>query len=546
MLVSLQQQSIIDNSGYEIFERYYSDGEKIVVYYNGLVFIRGARAQDESISLIVEQYKNNGKINFRDIFGSYVLIITDSKSIIVFSDNSNMHGIYRSKNYLSSSIAEIGALTGGKINNKALCEYLTFHRSIYTDTIIEGVDKLPANEYLVINKKTDSFQYKDKKIGDIDNGSNIDNPKAFFRDFAKSIDRMKSIAALTGGFDSRLVACMINKYKKTDCFISGDNDEGADIICSKKTAEAAGFKWDRIIPPSPKEKADELVKKIYKEGQYKVEINSSGYRINYFMSILDKKYDILLSGNAGDMHKGFWDIRTIPFYPRGRKADMHKFARKYFISPSTSIYLGDSLKDEYNIIERETYTKFDRLIKDTVLKSCLCGGWCDWVPYSLQNTQNSHLHVYSPLQEYELVKYSYSIAPKGKRMNMFHRRLISYYNKPASRVRSIYRTSCSDNLIYLLCDYFSMIEYYVEGFVKMISRKLFNTKSHLNKSVQKEDLMPLIRSSKIANDSVEWGREKGYISGKFKIDSIPDEILRKIIYSFLLFHEVNDKIREHQ
>ncbi len=546
MLISLQQQCIIDQSGYEVFECDFPNGEKIVSYYSGLIFVRGARAQDESISIILEQYRKNRKIDFRNIFGSYVLIIIDSESIIVFSDNSNMHGIYRSKGYLSSSIVDIGALSGGKINNRALCEYLTFHRPVYTDTIIEGVDKLPADKYLQINKKTNSFQYKDKKIGDIDSGSNIDDPKTFFIDFSKSIDKMRPLAALTGGFDSRLIACMINKYKKTDCFISGDNDEGADIVCSKKTAEAAGFQWNHIIPPLPEEEADELVKKIYKEGQYKVEINASGYRINYFMSILDKKYDILLSGNAGDMHKGFWDIRTIPFYPRGKKADMHKFVRKYFISQSASIYLGDCLKDEYNKIENETYTKFDCLMKDTVLKSCLCGGWCDWIPYSLQYTWNNRLKVYSPLQEYELVKYSYSIAPKGKRMNMFHRRLISYYNKPASKVRSIYRTSCSDNPIYLFCDFFLTIEYYVEGFVKVVSRKLFNTKLRLNKPVQKEDFMPLIRSSKIARDSVEWGIENGYISGGLKIESIPNEFFRKIIYSFLLFQEINDRMKEHR
>lgn len=534
MLVSINSSRIENTIG---FKEYQFRG--ITVYYSGLIFVSGKKQGEESLRYITEKYMS-GEIPFREIYGSYALIIKDDEKIMVFSDNSNMHGIFISEQFIGSNLVEIARNIGGKLYDKAICEYLTFARPIWTDSLVQGVSKLESDKYVVLSRG--GIERLNKHIGTIEEASLISNPKEFFKSFVYAIKDCRVITALTGGYDSRLVSCVYNYYSHGDCFISGDNTEGEDIKCSKKTAEAAGFQWKQIIPPNPQLDGDKLIQKLYRTGEYKVEINTSGYRIAYFMSQLGKEYDILLTGDAGDMHKGFWDIRKIPFYPRGFRADMKKFARKYFIVLSNKKYLGENLNHVFTSLEHDTYKKFDEMRRKTVMKSCLYAGWSDWVPAGLRYTEATSPIQYSPLQELELVKYSYGITPKGKHMNMFHRKLISYYNQSASKVKTIYRTTCSDKPIDICLDVFRMTGFYGELIIKYMIRKIFHVKTYVNQYVNRMDLTSKIRESNLAARSVEWARNQGYIKLEYSKDTLPEGILGKIIYLYLLEKDIKIRI----
>ena len=88
MLISIKENKIINKTFYKNI----SYGE-IEIYYSGIIFLLGMKAGKDSIDCIVKNYKEKGKIPFRKIFGSYAIVLQDKNKLIVFTDNSNMHGI---------------------------------------------------------------------------------------------------------------------------------------------------------------------------------------------------------------------------------------------------------------------------------------------------------------------------------------------------------------------------------------------------------------------------------------------------------------------
>lgn len=146
MLISINSSRIENTKG---FKEYQFHG--LTVYYSGLIFASGKKQGEESLRYITEKYMS-GEIPFREIYGSYALIIKDDEKIMVFSDNSNMHGIFISEQFIGSNLVEIARNIGGKLYDKAICEYLTFARPIWTDSLVQGVSKLESDKYVVLSR----------------------------------------------------------------------------------------------------------------------------------------------------------------------------------------------------------------------------------------------------------------------------------------------------------------------------------------------------------------------------------------------------------
>lgn len=531
MLVSVKENQIIDVENFKLYEY-----KQLKVYYSGVVFIRGKKAGIESLKYICDWYIQ-GVIKFREIFGAYAIYIVSDDNIFCFSDNSMMHGILYSDKFFGDDLVKIGRMIGSGINKKALCEFMTFQRPIYRESLLEGISVFPSEKYAVI--KNGVVHIEDKNIGAIDDETNISEPKDFFRDVVYAINDKKVITALTGGYDSRLITAMYNYYAHADCFISGDNEKGDDIIWAKKAAQKGGLNLKHIVPKCIYKDGDKLIEHLYTMGGYKGDIDSSGNRITYFMEQLKREgYEILLTGNAGGNHKDFWYVRMVPIFPMKIFFNMERFARRCFIKSSKKQYLGENLTDVYNVLEEETYRMFKLCKRESVMKSCLCGGFIDYNANAFMQITCKDIVNYAPLQEFELNKYSYGIAPKGKRMCYFNRQLTSFYNEEMSKVKTIYGTTCSDKISYLIADEFRTMVYYITYVVKHILQKIKKKNLPVYKNVNKVDLIPLIKSSKTAKAAINWAKTSKYINQEITLDNVPDEILSKSIYVYMLYWDV--------
>lgn len=513
------------------FEKVYTCS-KFIVYMNGILFCRGKKAGRESINYIAEKIKSDRTIPFHELFGSYtVLIDICNKRQILFSDNSCMHGLFISDNYIGSNFKELVKTEGLYHFDKiGVCEYLGLIRGgLSGKTYVKGINiSSNLNFYEIDNG---NYFVRSKKIDDIDGESSIDDPIEFFRDISYALEDMKCVCALTGGFDSRAVAAVMNTFRSYDCFISGDNNKSPEIKSAVRTAKAGNFVMMQIKPEYSDIKQSDMNIKFLRTASFHTAFDTAQMRIDYFMNILKKQgYEILVDGSAGDMHKEFWFTQEFPYYWR-RKSNPKRFYKMRM--KQYSRFLGKMILDNINEMEEMELSVLNRLTKDRNSKSCLFYGWYnDWFSMAAKNSESESPAVYSPLQEIELVRYSYQMLPKGKFMNGFLRELTSCANRKAARVKTVYGTTASNEPIYLARDFVFQILRYGQQGMRFFVRKVFH-KSIFLVNVDLKNLDNKVLETEIAEEAVKWAKSKGCISQEASCSNIPFVLFEKIMNLYL-------------
>ncbi|MGI6306149.1 MAG: asparagine synthase-related protein [Bacteroidales bacterium] len=136
-------------------------------------------------------------------------------------------------------------------------ELLTLgYLSCAPSTLVKDVFYVVSGSYSVINlidkraKISSYHNYIQRKVNlkkeELFERANKALESAFLR-MLKVIDNRPILIPLSGGYDSRLIACLCKKYAVEDvtCYTYGRHDSH-EVSTSKKVAEALGFKWHYI------------------------------------------------------------------------------------------------------------------------------------------------------------------------------------------------------------------------------------------------------------------------------------------------------------
>ena len=261
MLLSFKE-GIIDSRAYDKFE--YPEFD---IYLSGFIFVRKLKAGKESLDFLARELEEKHAVPFAKLFGMYAIIIDfkDSDRFIAFTDNSSLHGMFITDNSLGSNYVELARHDGLKcFDELGVCEYIMMDRhGLSGHTLIEGIRSANYLEYYEVSSGKCSTL--SKGIEDIDGKTSIDDPFEFFGDIAHAVSDMKAICSLTGGYDSRMVASIMNTFRPFECFISGDNEASREIACAVNAAKAGGFKM-RVIHPELPEQSDSHTYKLLMGG----------------------------------------------------------------------------------------------------------------------------------------------------------------------------------------------------------------------------------------------------------------------------------------
>ena len=514
------------------FIKAYSD-EDISIYINGILFCKKMKAGNESIFYIAKCFKEESRIPFSEIFGSYTVIIDiHAKKQIVFSDNSCMHGFYISDHYIGSNFIEIIKAEGSKqLDAIGVCEYFCLIRGgLSRHTYVEGICFSSNEEYYVI--ENGMRKKHSKGIGSIEDKSTFDDPYEFFADVMYALEDKKIVCALTGGFDSRAVASCMNKIKATECFVSGDDDRSSEIVLAIEAAKAGGYHMKHIRPHYPAIDNETIIDKWKTKGGYQISFGTADFRVDYFMNALtDEGYEILIDGSAGDMHKDFWFAQEFPFYGRDKSNPSRFYNKRMKQYPKI---VGDRITANIEDMESLELKELQSLTRNNNTKSCLLYGWYnDWYCMAAKNTESMYPILYSPLQELEMVRYSYNISPKGKFMNLFLRELTSKANINVARVKTVYGTTASNEPLYLVRDFFFQLIRYGQQLMSYLSRKLTGKRLFIS-TVDNYLLDDEVKKNKIVNDAISWAKCNKYIKGKTELSEISMPLLDVILNLYLV------------
>lgn len=536
MLISARS-GIVNTEGYEKLTN-----EAYAVYISGILFVRGLKAGEESIRWMLENYSNTGMIPFDKLCGAYSILIDDcERGLICFSDNSAMRGLIIGEYSIGSNFLELAKFEKHtEMNNNAICEYLTLTRCLLLDTFVKGISSTDYLSYYVL--KDGKITKKSKGIGDISTASSIKDPVEFMRDVAYALSDLRCICALTGGFDSRMVAACMNYVYPVDCFISGERDDSSEIRCAVHAAKEGGLNMKVVKPHFPKISDGLIRSTFYGNGAYRQRISTAGYRIISFREQLKEEgYQVLLTGDAGDMHKDFWLVQDFPSY-WSRKTHVERFYKRRLEVINYSEYLGDVLKSKYSELQSEQIEYLYSLKKARNSQSYLMFGWFgDWVASAVGRAHYDNPVPYNPLQEIDLVRYSYQMLPKGKRFNYFLRKMTTNTNPQMARVVTCYKTTSSSESLFMCRDLF--VQGYATGIraLRFVFRRLIG-KTFFTDTINETNLEEEIRYTTVANQSLEWAKKNGYIRNDVELSKIPYFLLERVMNLYLVKTELIDSV----
>ncbi|MDD4150523.1 MAG: asparagine synthase C-terminal domain-containing protein [Bacteroidales bacterium] len=151
----------------------------------------------------------------------------------------------------------------------------------------------------------------------------------------KFLDGRTAVLPLSGGFDSRLIACMLKdcSYSKVVCFTYGKPNIEERI--SKKVAAKLGFEW-HFINYKELETAGYLETKDFKEY---TKLAGNGYSMPYLQEYFAVKYlkenqiipddSVFLPGHSGDFLGGSYIMKTVKTDTHNKQLPKH-LRKKYF------------------------------------------------------------------------------------------------------------------------------------------------------------------------------------------------------------------------
>ncbi len=510
----------------------------VIIHVDGIIYVYGKKAGQESIEWMHKKILNEGYIPFDELHGAFSCIIHYPEHAVVFCDNSNMHCIYYSDEILSSSFLKVVEYETGSgkqlcFNLEALCEYITLGNVYFGKTFFEGVRILDSTEIAEI--KDGKILISKKPIGDIDDPSNVKSFSDYFDKLAFSLSDMRVSQALTGGYDSRLVyACLSNRIKDHPA-LSANDINSADVICARKVAIANQDELEVVTIDKP-EFSEDLINTLFikKDGIIPFDIDGD-IRLLTFKTKLAEKYNVHLTGDGGVLHKDWEWTQDFPFYKK-RRSNAKRFYRQRLYYLSLKGHIGKALQDAFDDQERRFTIALESIAKSTNTQSY--DSWYYRVSGNRRTDYSNNpvtgLVSYAPLDELDIVRYSYAL-PRWKRF-FFNsmRETITKENKSIARIRTNYGTNASNESPYLFIDVFYQTVEFMRKACRLIGRKLIR-KNVMSKSVLAWSLEKEMRDSNLAAKAINYSKQKKYLDSKVPMEKLSYAEIQRLIHIYYLF-----------
>ena len=522
----------ISNSGVQEYHFEHAD-----FYIDGFIFSYWKKAGAETVEWLYNWFIEKKDIPFNYLAGAYSCIIKTEEKIVAFSDNSNLHCVYYTDNYISNSflsLLEYELKTGRKCNFDidSLCEYLTIGNVFFGKTFFSDIYILDSSASIVIEEGV--IRKVPKGIGDIDNKSTLLSISEFFDRFAYSVSGYNICQALTGGYDSRMIYACLSSRISDHPTISSNTDSLNDVKYAKEVAEVNDSKLEIVKIPKP-EFHENIVEDILQaiDGIEPLDIDTY-IRLSTYKKALSTQYDLLITGDGGVLHKDWEWTQDLPFYRR-KRSNPKKFYHQRLCYIDYRVQLGNAVVTSYNQQEERFVSELTKLIKDLNTQSY--DSWYYQVSGNRRLNYNHSLDneiiMYAPLLELDLVRYSYAL-PRHKRF--FYnsiRDTITKENIKIARIKTNYGTTASSEKIFIIRDAFFQIGEYCRKAYRLIGRKLLH-KNVLVDSFSGWTLEEEIRRSEIAFLAIKYAKDEKLINERCEVDSISYELLNRIIHIYWL------------
>lgn len=307
-----------NNNGFSWYETKFS-------FVKGYAFYEGKLYQGDNFNYLfkdVDKYDEFKDI-IRKLNGVFSVVIKNTNSVFLASDLTRTFPVFYSLNENNLRISDDASVFTDSqtlMDQNSIDEFKAAGFVTGSKTLLKGVYQIEAGQTLLINKKCTQresyWTYKCKPLRS-DNISDLkEELKGIYSRIAHRIAEVAKgktlLIPLSGGYDSRLVACLVKDigYKNVICFTYG-RESCFEAKRSKRVAKELGLEWF-FVPYNDKIIARYFSHlKLWDEYTQFASNYSSIPHIQDFIAIAELKAQkavpsdsILLPGHSGDIFAG--------------------------------------------------------------------------------------------------------------------------------------------------------------------------------------------------------------------------------------------------
>lgn len=259
--------------------------------------------------------------------GTYSLILKRGNKVFLLSDPTRFFPVFYTQHknscYISDNFHELIQFQKSKEFDKlGVYSYLSAEFTMGNTTLVNNISQVCPGELVEMeNGKINKTMllplvYPDYKTSDPENTKSILDKAG--GQLAQSLGSRQVLLPLSGGYDSRLIACWLKKHDiNAVCFTYGAKGT-PDVNISEKVAKKLGFEWHYI------EYTPDLINNFPNDEyfeeycQYASRGTSMFYMQEYFalrelfkLDVIDKNF-VAIPGHSGDLLGGSQLIKVIP------------------------------------------------------------------------------------------------------------------------------------------------------------------------------------------------------------------------------------------
>ena len=314
------------------------------------------------------------------------------------------------------------------IATERVVEYLA-HGAVYgAPTLAVDVKKLRSDELIQLSS-TGGLEVRRKQLPAA-TGKADDVVEQHFSDLAKSLAGRNVSADVTGGFDTRLIACLLkHNGVEFEAAISG-RSEAEDVVVARSVAKVLAAPFHLTLHDVAK--LDEDLQTVFRAGDGVTDLRRFHRDWQNACARRDRGMHVMTHGGGGAHFKDFFCYQDFPFYgsrttnfPRyySLRITPVNIARSNLTAKAAEIYSG---------LRQQTLDKFAPYKRGKNNESY------DEVAFNLRapefygqyfsNYINLGLEVIAPFLDFRSAKSGIALSPWSRFFSAWHRKLITRHN----------------------------------------------------------------------------------------------------------------------
>lgn len=427
-----------DPSDCEIYE----DG-RLFIAWKGFVFHEGRRAGTDTIAHLARRLAHEPLAALcQSLHGIFVLFVFDKDTAIwrVAVDNAGLYHAFHDAHGVGTSFLEILAKSGtAQLSAAAAAEFLAHDGVYWSRTLVDGIVRISHAEIVQLEPADGATPARrtvvEKALPDARPG----DPAGLLghsANLAGALAGRRVSLDLTGGIDSRLVACLMSLHGVAFETAAVGRPGHPDLRIAARAADVLGVAFHPTIHDSSgiEDELEELFRQC----------DGLGDVLTYHRSrqlSLDRRrrgVDLVITGAGGELYKDFWWLQDWPFYASPKSNFERLYDLRVHPIGLPAGYLTGAAAAAYADLRRRTVERFAGLRAATNTESY------DRIYFFYKMTQfvgrfatsniNHHLAVSAPLLDYDNFLLAKALPVGRRAFNRFHRSFLSEHCPALARL----------------------------------------------------------------------------------------------------------------